>query len=67
MTIHLDPPFFADILCDECGEEERLDFNQNEATFYKLNQDIKDLGWIIQKEKGEFNHYCGDCTGYGVR
>lgn len=61
MTITRDPPFFADVECDECGHEERLDFDEY-TSWSSLIARIKDEGWRIRRDRGEWVHICPDCV-----
>ena len=58
--IEKDPPFFWDVTCDFCSEDERVSVDVAE-TFYCLIDHIKELGWRVFKLKGEWQHQCPVC------
>ena len=48
--------FDGDIIfeCDGCGTEEET----HTPNFTQALNHIKDLGWIVRNEMGEWHHYC---------
>jgi hypothetical protein len=49
-----------DFVCDKCGDREGP-FDKESEFRYGL-EIIKELGWCVRKEHGEWTHTCPDCT-----
>lgn len=49
----------SQITCDDCGESQPRTYEADE--FDVMVADAKRDGWRMQKEDGEWCHYCPDC------
>jgi hypothetical protein len=46
--------------CEECGETTEGDI-RGERVFLAFVAELKDRGWKIRNEDGDWLHYCPDC------
>ena len=59
MTIEIDKDWdFKRVFCDNCSNEFNYDYLKD---FWDVLAHIKQEGWKIYKEKGEWFHICPDC------
>ena len=59
MTIERDPPFFFDVVCDDCGTDERIESED----FHDVLRQIKELGWRNIKVGKFWEQHCFECSG----
>lgn len=44
--------------CDACSSEERFDFDNNYPDFRKVQDELKEIGWMPCKVNGEWHDFC---------
>lgn len=52
-----DGPF--EVACDSCSEDTEID---TDGDWHGMIQELKNNGWAIRNENGEWRHYCPDCA-----
>lgn len=44
--------------CDTCSSEERFDFDNNYPDFRKVQDELKEIGWMPCKVNGKWHDFC---------
>lgn len=44
--------------CDNCSSEERFDFDNNYPDFRKVQDELREIGWMPCKVNGEWHDFC---------
>lgn len=52
----------TDVSCDKCSYEEQIEgFDDCCLSFSDVAKEIKEMGWKIKYENGDFLHLCPSC------
>ena len=55
----------CDVYCDgkDCKAEEQIDgFDGHPPQYSDVNNELRDMGWTIKKENGEWKELCQTCS-----
>lgn len=44
--------------CDQCGEEERFGFDDNNVDYAAAQKELHSIGWVSFKSRGKWYDFC---------
>ena len=46
------------VTCDKCG----IDVEIDEMDYSSINEELREMGWVVTKENGDWVDYCVNCA-----